>query len=179
MVQQRNLTEMEKEAFVDAFSHEEKDKTLIAFAVLGGMFGEGIDLVGEKLSGAVIVGVGLPLICFEQNIIKDYFEEMMGEGFDYAYTYPGMNKVMQAAGRVIRTTDDVGSVLLVDRRFHSRKYERLFPPEWHHHLGVRSPGDIERILEKFWENAQQLTVDVLISNAYNDGRLTVKRRDAV
>lgn len=152
LVQKRNLTELEKEAFIEAFSHKEPNKTLVAFAVLGGMFGEGIDLVGEKLSGAIIVGVGLPLICFEQNIIKDYFEESMGEGFDYAYTYPGMNKVMQAAGRVIRTTSDVGSVLLIDNRFNTRKYQQLFPEEWFHYKGIRSNIEMVQLLESFWED---------------------------
>jgi len=152
LVQQRNLSELEKESFIQAFSHKDKDKSLVAFAVLGGMFGEGIDLVGERLSGAIIVGVGLPLVCFEQNIIKDYFEGLMGEGFDYAYTYPGMNKVMQAAGRVIRTTEDVGSVLLIDRRFNSRKYKQLFPPEWFHYKGIRSNIELVDSLEHFWED---------------------------
>jgi DNA excision repair protein ERCC-2 len=152
MVQERNLSELQKEAFMQAFSHQNNEKTLVAFAVLGGMFGEGIDLVGEKLSGAIIVGVGLPLICFEQNIIKDYFEVHMGQGFDYAYTYPGMNKVMQAAGRVIRTTEDVGSVLLIDRRFHSRRYEELFPKEWFHFRSIRSNIEMIQMLEGFWES---------------------------
>jgi len=152
LVQRRNLSEEDKEKFIHSFSHKDKDKTLVAFAVLGGMFGEGIDLVGEKLSGAIIVGVGLPLICFEQNIIKNYFEEIMGEGFDYAYTYPGMNKVMQASGRVIRTTDDVGSVLLIDRRFITVRYTKLFPPEWFHFRGIRSNMELVHSLEHFWED---------------------------
>ena len=152
LVQQRNLSEVDKEKFIDSFSHSDEDKTLVAFAVLGGMFGEGIDLVGEKLSGAIIVGVGLPLICFEQNMIKDYFEEIMGEGFDYAYTYPGMNKVMQASGRVIRTTEDVGSVLLIDRRFNTGRYTKLFPPEWFHFSTIRSNMEMVQSLEHFWED---------------------------
>jgi len=150
LVQERQLSEVDKENFIHAFSHEDKNKTLVAFAVLGGMFGEGIDLVGEKLSGAIIVGVGLPLICFEQDIIKNYFQEIMGQGFDYAYTYPGMNKVMQAAGRVIRTSEDIGSVLLIDRRFKSRKYEHLFPSEWFHYENIKNEKELEQALENFW-----------------------------
>lgn len=151
LIQQRSFREEEKEAFVEAFSHEDPNKTLVAFAVLGGMFGEGIDLVGEKLSGAVIVGVGLPQINNEQDLIKDYFEELMGTGFDFAYVYPGMNKVLQAAGRVIRTTNDVGAVLLVDRRFYTRQYESLFPDEWYHRNMIRSCEELEAHLDRFWK----------------------------
>lgn len=150
--QQRNLREEEKEAFIEAFSHEDPEKTLVAFAVMGGMFGEGIDLVGEKLSGAVIVGVGLPQINFEQDIIKDYFEALMGTGFDFAYVYPGMNKVLQAAGRVIRTTQDIGAVLLIDRRFYSKRYEALYPDEWYHRDMIRSNEELETKLTAFWRN---------------------------
>jgi len=152
LVQQRSLREEEKEAFIEAFSHEDANKTLVAFAVLGGMFGEGIDLVGEKLSGAVVVGVGLPQINFEQDIIKDYFEELMGTGFDFAYVYPGMNKVMQAAGRVIRTTEDVGAVLLIDRRFYTRQYDALYPDEWYHRDMIRSNDELAMKLARFWRN---------------------------
>ncbi len=157
MIQERNLSEEDKEKFIEAFSHEDPDKSLLAFAVLGGMFSEGIDLVGEKLSGAVIVGVGLPQICFEQNIIKDYFEQLLGTGFDYAYTFPGMNKVIQAAGRVIRTTEDVGSVLLIDRRFGTRRYEEIFPAEWFHSKKIHSNIDLSDSLEKFWESWNKYT----------------------
>ncbi len=152
MIQERNLSEEEREDFVKAFSHEDPNKSLVAFAVLGGMFSEGIDLVGEKLSGAVIVGVGLPLICFEQNIIKEFFQEQLGEGFDYAYTFPGMNKVIQAAGRVIRTSVDIGSVLLIDRRFATRRYRQIFPSEWFHSKLIRSNIELSNELEHFWEN---------------------------
>lgn len=152
MVQERNLSEEDKEKFIEAFSHEDPGKSLLAFAVLGGMFSEGIDLVGEKLSGAIIVGVGLPQICFEQNIIKDYFDQLLGQGFDYAYTFPGMNKVIQAAGRVIRTTDDVGSVLLIDRRFATRRYKEIFPAEWFHSRSIHSNIELNEALERFWES---------------------------
>lgn len=155
LIQQRSFREEEKEAFIEAFSHEDPDKTLVAFAVLGGMFGEGIDLVGEKLSGAVIVGVGLPQINNEQDLIKDYFESLMGTGFDFAYVYPGMNKVLQAAGRVIRTTTDVGAVLLVDRRFYTRQYESLFPDEWYQRKMIRSCEELEGQLKDFWSELER------------------------
>ncbi len=152
-IQEKNLREAEKEAFIDKFSEQGSDKTYVAFAVLGGMFGEGIDLIGEKLLGAVIVGVGLPMICFEQDIIKDYFNQMLGSGFDYAYTYPGMNKVLQAAGRVIRTEDDHGSVLLIDRRFNTRRYRELYPVEWSHMETIQSEKDVEEKLRAFWDKS--------------------------
>lgn len=152
-VQERYLNEEGKEAFIEMFSETFSERSLVAFAVLGGMFGEGIDLTGEKLVGAVIVGVGLPKICFEQNIIRDYFEETMGTGFEYAYTYPGMNKVLQAAGRVIRTTEDKGSVLLIDERFKSRRYQRLFPKEWNNLQYIQQTIQLEEILGNFWDKS--------------------------
>ena len=154
LAQERNLNEAERENFIKAFQTPDQEKTLVAFAVLGGMFGEGIDLVGEKLSGAVIVGVGLPLLCFERDVIKEYFDERMGEGFDYAYTYPGMNKVLQAAGRVIRTAEDVGCVLLIDSRFKTRKYQNLFPLEWNHGEMIRSDEDLYQKMKGFWEKVK-------------------------
>ncbi len=94
---------------------------------MGGIFSEGIDLVGDKLIGAIIIGVGLPQICFERNIIKDYFDHHENKGFDYAYTYPGINKVLQSAGRVIRSEEDKGSVLLIDDRFTTYRYKKTIP----------------------------------------------------
>ena len=110
------MTEPERDAFLAAFSAEHGE-TLAGFAVLGGIFGEGIDLVGERLIGAVIVGVGLPQLCVERDLIRDYFEARKCPGFDYAYTFPGMNRVLQAIGRVIRSDTDRGAVLLIDARF--------------------------------------------------------------
>ena len=98
--------------------------------MLGGIFSEGIDLKKDSLIGAVIVGTGLPMVCNEREILKQYFEDQGENGFDYAYRYPGMNKVLQAAGRVIRTADDVGIVALLDERFLRPDYLALFPREW-------------------------------------------------
>ena len=100
---------------------------MLAFAVVGGMFSEGVDLPGKRLSGAVIVGVGFPKISIENDIIASYFDE---KGFDYAYTYPGINKILQCAGRVIRTEEDKGSILLVDNRYLSKKYKDMLPTAW-------------------------------------------------
>ena len=114
------------------------------------MYGEGIDLVGDKLSGAIIVGVGLPQICLERDIIKDYFQENRGQGFEYSYIYPGMNKVMQAVGRVIRTREDKGVVILIDERFSFQTYRKLFPEEWTPVIRRRSDEESTKIIREFW-----------------------------
>jgi DNA excision repair protein ERCC-2 len=118
--------------------------------VMGGMFSEGIDLVGDRLIGAVIVGVGLPQVCFERDIIMDFFKNKSSAGFEYAYMYPGMNKVMQAAGRVIRSELDRGAVLLIDERFGSNRYSSMFPQEWLHNNRVKNTEELGQILGNFW-----------------------------
>jgi len=128
ILQSPSMSENERENFLDEFNHENV-RTLVGFAVLGGVFGEGIDLVGERLDGAVIVGVGLPKISFERHLIKQYFDEYE-KGFEYAYIYPGMTKVLQAAGRVIRTENDKGSILLIGDRFVNYQYKTLLPEYW-------------------------------------------------
>jgi len=148
-VQESGMSEREREAFLAVFDENNLNTTL-GFAVMGGIFGEGIDLVGERLVGAVVVGVGLPQICLERDLIKHHFDERDIPGFEYAYTYPGMNRVLQAAGRVIRTDKDRGAILLVDRRFGQKRYRRLFPPSWHAVQSVRDSGHIARELEDFW-----------------------------
>ena len=105
-------------------------RPLLGFAVLGGVFGEGVDLTGESLIGAAIVSPGLPQVGPRQEQLRDYFEQTRGSGFDYAYRFPGMNKVLQAAGRVIRTPEDRGVVLLIDDRFLAPDTRRLMPPHW-------------------------------------------------
>jgi len=146
IIQESNMTEVEREEFLQKFDEE----NLIAFAVMGGIFSEGIDLVGDKLIGAVIVGVGLPQICFERDIIKDYFQHNLGEGFEYAYVYPGINKVLQAAGRVIRSPEDRGAILLIDDRYGTNKYLSLLPRQWFGYKNIRNLDQMKRILEKFW-----------------------------
>jgi DNA excision repair protein ERCC-2 len=146
LVQHPGMTEPERDAFLAAFTVEHGE-TLVGFAVLGGIFGEGIDLVGEHLIGAVIVGVGLPQLCVERDLIRDYFQQQNGAGFDYAYTFPGMNRVLQAVGRVIRSETDRGVVLLIDSRFGEVRYRRLFPAWWkfiriHHADALRGAIDI-------------------------------------
>jgi DNA excision repair protein ERCC-2 len=148
IVQARDMDEQAREAFLDRFSGD-NPQTLVGFVVMGGIFGEGIDLVGRRLSGAAVVGVGLPGICMERDLIKDHFETKLQAGFDFAYRYPGFNRVLQAVGRVIRTTRDQGSVLLVDSRFTTRRYRSLYPEEWQP-MSPRSDKPVAHILEKFW-----------------------------
>ena len=147
--QESGMREEEREAFLEAFQ-EEKEESLVAFCVMGGIFGEGIDLKREQLIGAIIVGTGLPQISNEREILKEYYDKKEGMGFDYAYRYPGMNKVLQAAGRVIRTAEDVGIIELLDERFLQNDYQRLFPREWEQR-SVCQLSNLEEKLTAFWE----------------------------
>ena len=126
------------------------DTSLVGFAVMGGVFGEGIDLAGDRLSGAIIVGVGLPQVCNERNILRRYFDEQLGTGFDYAYTYPGINRVLQAAGRVIRTENDMGVVILLDERFSFQNYRDLLPSEWSPIARASDGCGLTEVLQDFW-----------------------------
>lgn len=148
IVQTNGMREAEREEFLGEFE-KERDSSLVGFCVMGGIFGEGIDLKEELLIGAVIVGTGIPQVGNEREILKQYFEERIGEGFAYAYRYPGMNKVLQAAGRVIRTKEDRGVIALLDERFLLSEYRRLFPREWEDYA-VCNQGNIGAVLEEFW-----------------------------
>lgn len=148
------MSEEEREEFLSGFK-EEPEETLVAFCVLGGIFSEGIDLKGSRLIGSVIVSVGLPQLSLQQDIIKDYFNNKNGMGFEYAYMYPGMNKVLQAAGRVIRSDEDVGAVLLIDERFGSRSYKKLFPGHWIDCRSISDPHSLEKVLDSFWSEQKQ------------------------
>ena len=145
------MTEEEREEFLEAFeTGEDKGKSLLGFCVMGGIFSEGIDLTNERLIGAIIVGTGLPKVCTEREILKNYFDERGLGGFDYAYLFPGMNKVLQSAGRVIRTSEDKGCILLLDERFRKEEYQRLFPREWKQPVfGKKS--DLKSVLQSFWK----------------------------
>lgn len=129
IVQTSGMAEAEREAFLAEFTPDAAE-TLIGFAVLGGIFSEGVDLIGDRLNGVVVVGVGLPQLGYERNLIKDYFYKKEKNGYDYAYVYPGMNKVLQAGGRLIRSESDHGTIVLVDDRFLQRTYQTLLPQEW-------------------------------------------------
>lgn len=149
VVQSPGMTREERDNFLSRFSTG-NDNTLVGFAVMGGVFGEGIDLTGDRLSGAVIYGVGLPGISPERDIIRDYFTDTDQAGFEYAYLYPGINRVLQAAGRVIRSENDRGVVVLVDDRYKSYRYKSLFPINWKP-VTVNAKEQLDRVLEKFWD----------------------------
>ena len=167
IIQSEYMSEADREDFLSRFREEqtgaanlqdkvameieEEDTVLIGFCVLGGIFGEGIDLKNDSLIGAVIVGTGLPQVCFEREILKDYFDDTGESGFDYAYRYPGMNKVLQAAGRVIRTVEDVGIIALLDERFLQFAYRKMFPREWERYETV-TVDTISKRVERFWDS---------------------------
>jgi DNA excision repair protein ERCC-2 len=151
LVQDRAMTEVEREAFLAQFSATNTD-TLVGCAVLGGIFGEGIDLVGDRLIGAVVIGVGLPQLCLERDLIKNYFNQVQGQGFQFAYQFPGLNRVMQAAGRVIRSEQDRGIIVLIYERFTQARYRALFPREWRGFQPVSSQADLTTGLARFWRN---------------------------
>lgn len=164
ILQQQSMNEREREAFLDRFSGNEtcdlqaaigmeievEEHTLIGFCVMGGIFSEGIDLKNDSLIGVIIVGTGLPQVCYEREILKNYFNERGENGFDYAYRFPGMNKVLQAAGRVIRTAEDIGVVALLDERFLQFAYQRFFPREWENYEAV-DQFSVARRVERFWD----------------------------
>jgi DNA excision repair protein ERCC-2 len=143
------MTEAERDRFLSRFSTEAQ-RTLVGFVVMGGVFGEGIDLTGKRLSGAGIVGVGLPGISLEKELIREYFDQSRGAGFEYAYLFPGIIRVLQAAGRVIRSEDDRGVVLLIGQRFAMTPYRDLLPGHWHP-VSVQEDMRITKILEDFWK----------------------------
>ena len=147
-VQNYAMTEVDREDFLRSFD----ENNVIGFCVLGGVFSEGIDLKGDKLIGTVIVGVGLPQICLERDLINTHFNNKNKNGFHYAYTFPGMNKVIQAAGRVIRTDDDKGIILLIDDRFNTPLYKNLFPKYWFPNISVKNKDNIITSVKKFWGN---------------------------
>lgn len=147
IIQKPDMSDDERNEFLNNFS-KKSSGTLIGFTVMGGIFGEGIDLTGDRLSGAVIVGVGLPKVGSSRDIIKEYYDEKCGTGFKYAYIYPGMNKVLQAAGRVIRTESDKGVLLLIDTRFLRSPYRSLLPDFWHPLIKVRNAAEILYFIKK-------------------------------
>ena len=145
--QSQGMTESEREEFLRLFENTEDN--ILAFCIMGGIFSEGIDLTNERLIGTIIAGTGFPQICMDREIIKNYFDGQGMNGFDFAYRYPGMNKVLQAAGRVIRTTDDVGVILLLDDRFLNSDYRGLFPREWEDRKTINI-SQVEDTVSEFW-----------------------------
>lgn len=164
LVQKSFMTEEAREDFLGRFSEGNnldlsqiihmdmevvEDKNVLGFCVMGGIFSEGIDLKYDSLIGVIVVGTGIPMVCNEREVIRDYFEKRGLDGFDYAYKYPGMNKVLQAAGRVIRTSEDIGVVALLDDRFLQTAYRTLFPREWRGYKTVLSTS-VNNEISHFW-----------------------------
>lgn len=164
ILQQEYMKEEDREAFLGHFLgndtlaleeliqmeiETEDIQTLIGFCVMGGIFGEGIDLKNDSLIGAIIVGTGIPQVCLERELIREFFDENEGNGYEYAYLFPGMNKVLQAAGRVIRTHEDTGVIALLDERFLYSSYRSLFPREWSNYQVVDN-SSVEEAASSFW-----------------------------
>lgn len=149
IIQKREMSLRDRHETIDLFKTA-SDKTQVGFFVMGGVFGESIDLIGDQLSGVLIVGVGLPMIAPFNNVLKSHFDEEFSSGFDFAYTYPGINKVIQAVGRVIRSETDRGIAILLDDRFTTRRYLSLYPKEWSHLEVVNDNNELEKKISKFW-----------------------------
>ncbi len=148
VVQVPGMSERQREDFLARFETD-NPRTLVGFAVMGGIFGVGIDLAGTRLSGAAVVGVGLPAVGLERELIRGYFAEQVEQGFEYAYMYPGINRVLQAAGRVIRTETDRGVVLLIDQRYGTPHYRDLLPAAWQP-IRIPDPDRLAELLAAFW-----------------------------
>ena len=149
------MTVSQRESFLSAF-REDTGRLRVGFCVLGGVFSEGVDLPGSRLIGSIIFGVGLPALSSEKNMISEYYNASDGDegerGYDYAYTYSGMNNVLQAAGRVIRSEDDLGIVVLADDRYSLPKYRVLFPEHWKNIQYAGNASSLAEIMRRFWEN---------------------------
>lgn len=154
VVQQRGMNPRQRDEFLASFK-DDFGHLRVGFCVLGGAFAEGVDLPGSRLIGSIIFGVGLPGLSNERNIIQEYFDMNMGNGYDYAYTYPGMNNVLQAAGRVIRRDDDKGVVVLVDDRYSTPKYRELFPEHWKNVTYAGNAQSLAEIIRRFWKKGEQ------------------------
>ena len=150
VIQGNDMNEEEREEFISNFTDNSEN---IGFCVMGGVFSEGIDLTGDRLIGVIIVGTGLPQVSHEREILKIYYDNKDINGFDYSYLYPGMNKVCQAAGRLIRTSMDCGVILLLDVRFTEKQYLELFPNEWTNRDIVTVQNVAEKVKD-FWDNCK-------------------------
>lgn len=165
ILQEEYMDESAREAFLSRFEGNpgcsldviqmevevEEDRNLVGFCVLGGIFGEGIDLKYDSLIGVIVVGTGIPQVCNERELLKRFFDSQGENGFDYAYRFPGMNKVQQAAGRVIRTAEDIGIIALLDERFLQTANKRLFPREWEE-CEIVTVENVAKRVERFWDS---------------------------
>ena len=153
IIQRKEMFTKERKEMLDLFKIESKTTQVFLFA-MGGIFGESIDLIGEQLSGVIIIGVGLPALSSFNNVLRSHYDITFNSGFDYAYTYPGLNKVIQAVGRVIRTEIDRGVAILFDDRFTTRKYLRLYPDSWNHLEICNKTEDLNEMIKAFWLNGE-------------------------
>ena len=151
LLQTSDMDERQREAFLARFQ-EPLERSLVGFAVMGGIFGEGIDLKGDRLTAAAVVGVGLPGICLQRDLIREYYDQNGGRGFAFAYKYPGINRVLQAAGRVIRSEKDRGVVLLIDRRYGQSSYHELLPAHWRTNR-IADGIALQKALAGFWRTS--------------------------
>jgi Rad3-related DNA helicase len=154
VVQKRCMTLAQKESFLSAFKND-TGILRVGFCVLGGSFSEGVDLPGSRLIGSIVVGTGIPGLSNERNIIRDYYEEKNGRGYDYSYSFPGMNSVLQAAGRVIRRDTDRGVVVLIDDRYSEPLYAHLFPEHWESIKFAGNPASLAEIVRRFWKKHEE------------------------
>jgi DNA excision repair protein ERCC-2 len=144
------MTEREKNEFLDTFK-DENPNYLVGFCVMGGIYSEGIDLVGDSLIGAVVIGIGMPSLSYEREAISEYFEEKYESGKQYAYIYPGMNRIFQAAGRVIRREDDKGVIVLIDDRLRDPIYKKSIPSLWRGMGYISDAKVLKERLDTFWQ----------------------------
>ena len=147
------MTQKEKAEFLSEFE-KESHSYLVGFAVMGGIYSEGIDLYGDRLIGAVVVGIGLPGLSYEREAMCAYYDEKFEEGRQFAYIYPGMNRVLQAAGRVIRREDDKGVVVLIDDRFSDPLYKKIVPKLWDEMQFIGDAKELKEELEAFWQDGE-------------------------
>ena len=151
ILQQRGMKRSEQDAFLQQFC-EDEGKMRVGFCVIGGSFSEGVDLPGNRLIGVIVVGVGIPGLSNERNMLRDYYENKCERGYDYAYTYPGLNRVLQAAGRVIRREEDKGVVVLIDSRYAEEPYLHLYPSHWRNICVAGNAAALAHRHEIFWKN---------------------------
>lgn len=153
-VQKRHMSQKEREAFLSSFS-EDNQGYFVGFCVTGGIYAEGVDLVGNRLIGTIIVGLGLPQVSAEREMIAAHYEDITEEGKLYAYFYPALNRIMQAAGRVIRTESDRGIVVLIDDRLRDPFCRKMFPPSWRHLKYLPDRNALSAYIARFWENVDE------------------------
>lgn len=151
LVQPARMTQAQRDKYLAYFQREKQDKSLLGLTVMGSLFNEGVDLVGEALTGVIIIGTGLPGLSPERDILRQYYDGKSGQGYDYAYVWPGFNRVTQAAGRLIRSEEDFGFVLLIDDRYGRPDYGRLFPDDWQVHH-VDQEDECLDLIREFWKD---------------------------